>query len=454
MLLKKDNEQGSGSNAGSSIKDQYLHNSALQMEKYRKLWTLNSKLMSVPSPLSSPFSTYGFYGGTSRPPSPEIDGEGGGSQENKSLTSKIFDITGIIGSNKNYVEGLAIAANSLKSAVDWKNADRSLGGVPPSLGWIYNQKALPFFKYSGAVTKAFSVINPMVAGVSFATAQNDDQKRAVISSIIGSTLLGWVGQTLIPIPGVGYAVGSFVGSLAGENVGKNFNSISDAVSDAFRMYGEGNLMAAEGNIALVNSIRDGVVNGYRMAGEGNLMAAEGNIALANSIRDAVANGYRMAGDGLNSAWNNIRRISWNDVGNAISDGAKDIWNNATNASNWNIIKWMGYSGNERVSNSPSTPDMGRIPLNNERLTFQEILAITMPHRSPFYPIGGQPESSVPKMQGQPPINISLSPGAVQLSLSSNELDYDDLSNNIGIRITKAIQQALANRTGGSGRPAF
>jgi hypothetical protein len=178
------------------------------------------------------------------------------------------------------------------------------------------------------------------------------------------------------------------------------------------MSGKANLRAAEINMASYGVINDVVseafVNSMDMLGKVNLFAAtKANFKLANSIGESTAE--------------------------AIQD----------------FFGWGGSNKDEGLPTSNDlipTPHM-KVPPNKE-ITFQEFMSMTSPQRSPFNLTGVRPDLLFPATEDQSPINVTLSPGTVQLSISSSEPDYDELSSIIGIGITKAVQQALANSSGG------
>jgi len=442
-LLKKDNEQGSG-NSGSSSKnfDQFLRNTT--SEKFKKMWMDKSKLMQVRFPASSLFSTQpGLNEGTSKSFSPIIDVK---VKDNNPLLSDIYNTTDEIVKYKNYVEGIAIYVEG-ESARNWNSTNRPLGGLTSSSGRI-DPNVQKIFNLSKWSNKGIGFLNPIAAGISFGTAQTDEEKRAAIGNMAGSIIGGGLGQALIPIPGVGFAVGSFLGSFAGTYVAENYDSIIDAIENSFRMQGEANLIVAEGNLEFWRSVREeyqsirgGVAEGYQTAGEALYKGW-------NNVSDTVSDRSRMASENLRTAWNNTSDA----VAITLIDGAIDV-------TRWGLdfFGWGGSKNNEEppTFNSSIPIPQIKVPLNNETITYREFVSMTSPQRGPFNPTGVKPDSTLPATQGQSPINVTLSPGTVQLSFSSSEPDYDELSTNIGIRITKAVQQAIANSSlGGSVRSAF
>jgi len=470
------------------------------MGKYEKLWTDRSKLISVQSPATQP----GLKEEASNHFSPRIDVNKRGVKDENPLLREIYDTTGAITNYKNIIEPFSIYIESIEATEIWNRTNRPLlGGLPPSPQ--INPNLQRIFKLSKLGNKGFGYLNPILAAISYETAQTDAEKKAAIGNVAGSLIGGGIGQALIPVPGVGYAIGSFLGSFAGSYIAENSDNIMAFLNESFQIQGEAQLVTAEAYIALSKAIGDFAVDAgdviersLEKVGEAQLMAAEGQLEFWNSIGNAVSDFtvdtidatkelLPMIGEeNLKAAESQLEL--WNSMGNAVSDFTVDtidamevslqkvgegnlvaaegqiaLSNSISDAfvdAYEGILNFWGLGGSNK-NQGPSTIissipiPQTRVPLNKEAITFQEFLTMTSPQRSLFYPTGVMPDSQLSTTQGQSPINVTLAPGTVQLAFSSSEIDYEELSTNIGNRIIKAIQQAIANRpNGGLGKFVF
>jgi len=135
-------------------------------------------------------------------------------------------------------ENLYNINNPLLGIIGNTNYFTSAGDVTKGLGdkflanqaWWSNPKLQKVLDITGKAGKVVTTLGFVLNGVKYVTAENEDEKNEALGRAIG-TATGIGLGSLVPLPGVGMALGGIAGDHLGGVVGKNYNNIVGWVND-------------------------------------------------------------------------------------------------------------------------------------------------------------------------------------------------------------------------------
>lgn len=329
-----------------------------------------------------------------------------------SIKSKIYKTNDTASKVLKWADYGTEVINGTKEVVDI--FEMGYGGWSPTSVWN-NDNVKKIFNYSGKVGKFLPFVGYASDITSIATAKGGKERSEEIGKAIGSSVgsvalasaLGGLGTMIFP--GVGTAIGYTAGSIAGDYLGGKLGGIIGeqvpGVMDQIQGFAEENYNYAK----KIYSENIGSIDIKEISSEA--------VDKFNMVTDRV-------GNELNYAADRVKNYFW---GSGKNDKPKET--------NENVFQTNG-----------TVREPIRVPASLERLTPHDIAMMTMlpTTNNPLRPLQMSPFPARTSSPSPAPVNVSLPPGAIQLSLPGNELNYEELSAVLGEKLTAAIKQSLMN----------
>jgi len=243
-----------------------------------------------------------------------------------------------------------------------------------------------------------------------------DKLYEEIGGLAGFLLFGSVGGILgaLGLPIVGSAIGSYYLSGVGDEIGRKavrYVRSGKMIEDA----GKRTEIQIEMYKHFFNSL------GEKISGIIPSVTVDDIAKRTETQIEFNKNFFNNVGDGLNNIWNNVNN-KFNDIMSGIERIPDDIGkfiNEFPNQLYGNY--YPGFQGFNFRLNSYSEGESKVQPLMNQKPD-----------------ISGSTVSNA--------IYVTVPPGAVQLSFQGTEINYEELSTNVGNRIALAVKQVMTNKS--------
>ncbi|QJD86717.1 hypothetical protein [Cohnella herbarum] len=308
---------------------------------------------------------------------------------------------------------------------------------------------------------------------------------------VGSLVGGAVG-TLVPIPGA-TIVGAYLGSEAfgrvGKHIGTNFNNYVDWVNETSGMIRENvsnewssfqekyNDFSGQAREKFIE-IKGKVTENFDFAANQTKQYLADNLGIDidkvssrandkfNEVKEIVGENLDYAADQTKQYLSDNIGINLDDIASRMNNKVNEVTEKVEESFNDAVDRtkaFFGFGGKkdkpEKTDKEPYKYSEAELKILNgppKPLTLQDVKVQEWLHKqqnfpmysstmSPFPVLSNSSESAKqPSSPSPAPVNVSLPPGAIQLSLPGNELNYEELSAVLGEKLTAAIKQSLMN----------